>query len=118
MDYIKTFDTVNHRLLLEKRHSYGFSKQKLALISIYLSNQKQRIKINNVSSAWKDLILGLFKGSVLRPLLFNIYLNDLFFFLNDVEIFNFADDSTIYICAENLENILKSLKKNFMFVNL
>ena len=80
----------------------------------YLSNRKQRIKINNVLRSWKDLILGVSQGSVLRSLLFNICLNDLFLLLKDVSICNFADETTIYIFDESLENDLKSLEKNSM----
>ena len=77
-----------------------------------MSNRKQRIRINNVFSSWRDLILGMPQGSIRRLLLFNIYLNDLFFFLKDVGICNFADDTTTYISDESLENVLKSLEKN------
>ena len=79
-----------------------------------MSNRKQKVKINNVFSSWKDLILGVPQGSVLGLLLFNIYLNDLFFFLKDVGICNFADDTTTYIPDESLENVPKLLENNSM----
>ena len=109
MDLKKAFDRINHALLLEKLHAYEFSKQAFTTICSYLSNRKQRIKIN-VFISWKNLILGVLQG----PLLFNIYLNDFLFFLKDVGVCNFTDDTTTYISDESLESVLKSLEKNSM----
>ena len=102
-------------------HAYGFTKQALDKICSYLPNQKQRVKmINNVFSSWKYLILRVLQGSLFGPLLFNIYPNDSFFFLKDIGICNFADDTTTYITDESLENVLKSLGKIqcFLYVSL
>ena len=73
MDLSKAFDTINHELLLAKSHAYGFSMHPLLILSSYLSNGKQRVKINNSLSSWTDLIQSIPQGSVLGPLLFNIY---------------------------------------------
>ena len=59
MDLSKSFDTINQLLLLAKLHAYGLGKQALAVTCSYLSNRKQRIKINNFFSSWKDLILDV-----------------------------------------------------------
>ena len=98
MDLSKAFDIINHELLLAKLHAYVFSEQALLILSSYLSNRKQRVKINNTFSSWTDLIQGVPQGSVLGPLLFNIYLNDLFFSLKNINVCNFADDPTPYVC--------------------
>ena len=78
--------------------------------------RKKRIKTNNVFSSWKDLILGLPQGSVLGPLIFKVSLNDLFFFLKDISICNFVNDTTTYICDENSENGLKSLRNPLLAI--
>ena len=87
-----------------------------------MKNRKQRVKINTIFSTWNDLINGLPQGSVLGDLLFNINLNDLSFFLQEINICNFADDTTSFICDETLESVLDKLERNseleiFLFGN-
>ena len=64
----------------------------LRLIQNYLTNRKQITKINLTYSSWEEILFGVSQGSILAPLLFNIFLCDLFFFINDVEFVSYADD--------------------------
>ena len=83
-----------------------------------MSKRKQNIEISNFLSSWKDLTLGVLQGSVLRPLLLNIYLNNLFFFLKYFGMCNFADDADTYISDESLESVRKQFEKNSVFYKL
>ena len=73
-DLSKAFDCIPHDLIIAKLEAYGFLIDALKLIHDYLSNRKQRIKVNDAYSSWKDIFYGATQGSILGPLLFNIHL--------------------------------------------
>ena len=110
MDLSKAFDSLPHDLLVAKLAAYGFQKDSLKLMLSYLSNRFQRTKIGSLFSEWLQLICGVPQGSILRPLLFNIFINDLLLVIQKTNICNFADDNTIYSCASSTEEVLCRLK--------
>ena len=76
----------------------------------YLTSRKQRVKIGSLYSVWNEIKKSVPQGSILGPLLFNAFINDIFMFIEKSEIFHFANDNTIYDCGEDLSNILENLK--------
>ena len=75
----------------------------LNLIFDYLTGRKQRVKINSSFSSYLDIFQGILQGSILGPLLFNLFLCDLFLFLEEADITSYADDNTLYVCSENVD---------------
>ena len=104
MDLSKAYDTV------AKYEAYSIDKNGLNLIHNYLTNRKQRTKVSSSYSDWYDIVRGVPQDSILGPSFFNLFVNDLFLFIERTNICNFADDNTIYGCNINLQTILIDLK--------
>ena len=111
MDLSKAFDCLPHCLALCKLKACGLSTNSCKLIASYLYKRKQRVKINAVRSDWEDLNKGIPQGSILGPLIFNILLNDIFYFVNTGSIYNYADDDYVSVQHDELGLVKKVLKQ-------
>ena len=85
-DLSKAFDCIRHNLLIAKLHAYGFDDNALNLMYNYLSYKKQRRVVNISFSTWSLVVFGIPQSSILGPTLFNIYINDIFYFIHDIKI--------------------------------
>ena len=112
MDLSKAYDCIPHDLLIAKLEAYGFKKNALKLVYSYLTNRTQRVKIGSTYSSPQHISIGVPQGSVLGPLLFNIFINDLFYMELESEICNFADDTTIYACDTDVEAVMIRLEND------
>ena len=105
------------RAVEKKLDAYGFSRNALILICSYLSDRRQRVKVNGTSSTWCYSKIGVPQGSALGPLLFNIFINDIFYLVNDTEVCNYADDTTLYVGDKNLRTVLAKLEKDTLLLS-
>ena len=105
MDLSKACDCVNHDLIIAKLEAYGVGENSLRLIQNYLSQRQQRVKVGSSLSEWLEIILGVPQGSILGPIFFNVFINDLLLFIKETDICNLADDTTLYASGKELDTI-------------
>ena len=110
MDLSKAFDCIPHGLLICKLRAYGVSEKACIFLSTYLSGRYQRVKVENSRSSWAPVKKGIPQGSCLGPLLFNIFINDIFCFITKCDLFNYADDNTLSKSAGTVELVIEALK--------
>ena len=95
LDIKKAFDTVNIHLLLNKLYKYGIRNKSLKIITSYLHERTQQVKIRNSCSSFRKITMGVPQGSILGPILFIIYLNDLPKISDEMTCLSYADDTAI-----------------------
>ena len=88
------FDCLLNDLLIAKLHAYGCDVPSLKLLNSYLRNRHQRVEINNFYNSWTEMLFGVLQGSILGPIIFNIFLCDLFLFIKNKDVVSYADDTT------------------------
>ena len=109
-DLSKAFDCISHNLLIAKLNAYGLSLSAMKLVHSYLQNFKQRTKIGSSYSLWEEIVLGVPQESILGPLLFNIFLCNLFLSIENKYFTNDADDTTPYVIGNNPDEVVSELK--------
>ena len=109
-DLSKAFDCISHDLLIAKLNAYRLSLSALKLVHSYFQNRKQRTKIGSSYSLWEEIVSGVPQGSILGPLLFNIFLCDLFLSIENKYFTNYADDTTPYMIGNNPDEVVSELR--------
>lgn len=108
LDLTKAFDTVDHTILLHKLKHYGIRGNSYSWFQSYLSNRTQYTAIDGICSSHLPLLTGVPQGSILGPLLFLIYINDIQFAYSQAKLTLFADDTNVFIAESNLQTLFSS----------
>ena len=116
LDLSKAFDTLNHKILLTKLEFYGIRGLPLDWFNSYLSQRKQYVECIKFRSETRQVECGVPQGSVLGPLLFILYINDLPDAIENARSIIFADDTTIYISGRNIESIYRTMNRELNVV--
>ena len=112
MDLSKAFDCLPHNLLVLKLKHYGLDDKSVSLIDSYLSHRKQCVRVGDGHSSFQEILKGVPQGSILGPVLFNIFINDIFEFVLESNLYNYADDNTLSYSSTSHENLVKVLEND------
>ena len=110
MNLFKAFDCAQHDLLIAKLEAYGINENLLAYLHSYLSNRKQCVRINNVTSDYETIISRVPQGSIVGPILFICFFNDFFYFIEKASVTSFTDDNILSVFQETIQNLIAFLE--------
>ena len=117
MDLSRACDTLNHNLIAAKLKAYGLNLNAASFIKSGLTNSHRICKIGDSFGKWERIIAGVPQGSILGPLLLNIYINDISLYIENSDLYNYANDSTLYASGEFLSIIIENLEVNFLRIS-
>ncbi len=112
IDLSKAFDCMQCGLLIAKMSAYHLSNDACEFMISYLCDSYQRVKISNNTSSWKKMQKGILQGSMLGPFLFNVFMNNIFYFMEICDLSNYADDNILSIIRNTVNLVISALKKD------
>ena len=112
VDLEKAFDTVNHSILISKLKYYGLQEPSISWLSSYLTNRSQQVSLNGQLSTSRPVTCGVPQGSILGPLLFLIYINDMNKAIKNSTVYHFADDTNLLYSHKNPKTLKKVMNKD------
>ena len=111
-DLSKALHCLSHKLIITKLNAYGFSLSALKLMQSYLSERKQRTKINQAYSSWEEILFRVPQSSILGPILLSIFLSEVLLVVQNVDFASYADDNTIYDAGDSIDEVIFSLQES------
>ena len=117
MDLSKAFDSLPHDLIVKKFKEYGADEKTANIIEDYFSDRQQRVKIAGEYSSWNHISRGIAQGSILGPLIFNIFINDLLFIVKRCKLSSYADDTQIFFAHNDYREVESAINSDLELVD-
>ena len=116
VDLRKAFDCVDHKTLLKKLERYGIRGVSHNWFKSYLTNRSQCVKINGIKSEYLNICTGVPQGSILGPILFILFINDFPLVSQQLDMFLYADDTTICLSDKNYDSLIERVNQELEFI--